>query len=47
MREFYSEAPRDAATGKKTRGAAVMKDRFIPKLFVRGDSVILVVRNPK
>ena len=47
VREFYSEAPRDAATGRKARGAPVMKDRYLPKLFVRGDSVILVVRNPK
>ena len=29
------------------KGAPVMKDRYLPKLFVRGDSVILVVRNPK
>jgi small nuclear ribonucleoprotein D2 len=47
VREFYSEAPRDEKTGKKTKGAPVMKDRYLPKLFVRGDSVILVVRNPK
>ena len=32
--------------GKK-RGQPVNKDRFIPKLFLRGDSVILILRNPK
>jgi small nuclear ribonucleoprotein D2 len=27
--------------------APVNKDRFISKLFVRGDSIIMVLRNPK
>jgi hypothetical protein len=31
------------AGGKKP----INKDRFIPKMFLRGDSVILVLRNPK
>ena len=30
----------------KSRGTAVNKDRYISKMFVRGDSVILVVSNP-
>jgi hypothetical protein len=35
-------------TGKGTKGAKpVNKDRFISKMFLRGDSVILVLRNPK
>ena len=35
-------------TGKGQKKAApVHKDRFITKLFLRGDSVILVLRNPK
>ena len=35
-------------TGKGKKGSTpVNKDRFIPKLFLRGDSVILVLRNPK
>ncbi len=35
-------------TGKGKKGSTpVNKDRFIPKLFIRGDSVILVLRNPK
>ena len=36
---------------KKGKGAAgskpVNKDRFISKMFLRGDSVIMVLRNPK
>ena len=35
-------------TGRGKKGSKpVNKDRFIPKLFLRGDSVILVLRNPK
>lgn len=30
----------------KARGAAVNKDRYVSKLFLRGDSVILIVSNP-
>ncbi len=33
--------------GKKTaRGVAVNKDRYVSKMFLRGDSVILIVYNP-
>jgi small nuclear ribonucleoprotein D2 len=31
----------------KKGSPAVNKDRYVPKLFVRGDSVILILRNPK
>lgn len=31
--------------GKK-RGTAVNKDRYVSKMFLRGDSVIIVVSNP-
>jgi len=41
VREFWTEVP------KSGKGAAVNKDRFISKMFLRGDSVILVLRNPK
>jgi small nuclear ribonucleoprotein (snRNP)-like protein len=35
-------------TGKgKKKAKPVNKDRFISKLFLRGDSVIIVLRNPK
>uniref|UniRef100_A0A7S3J5N0 Small nuclear ribonucleoprotein Sm D2 n=1 Tax=Euplotes harpa TaxID=151035 RepID=A0A7S3J5N0_9SPIT len=42
--EMWTEMP------KKTKGAKtkpVNKERFINKLFLRGDSVILVIKNPK
>ncbi len=42
---FCAQVPR---TGKGQKKATpVHKDRFITKLFLRGDSVILVLRNPK
>ena len=30
----------------RTRGMAINKDRYISKMFLRGDSVILIVSNP-
>lgn len=45
VKEMWTEVPR---TGKGVKKAQpVHKDRFITKLFLRGDSVILVLRNPK
>jgi small nuclear ribonucleoprotein D2 len=44
VKEMWTEAPR---TGKgKKRARPVHRERFIPKMFLRGDSVILVLRNP-
>jgi small nuclear ribonucleoprotein D2 len=44
VREMWTEAPK---TGKgKKKAKPVNKDRFISKMFLRGDSVILVLRNP-
>lgn len=31
---------------KKSKGKPVNKDRFISKMFLRGDSVVIVLRNP-
>lgn len=31
----------------KQKGHPINKDRFINKLFLRGDSVILVLKNPQ
>ena len=42
VQEVWTEMPRK---GKK--GAAVTKSRFIPKMFLRGDSVIYILKNPK
>uniref|UniRef100_A0A0K0EU86 Small nuclear ribonucleoprotein Sm D2 n=2 Tax=Strongyloides TaxID=6247 RepID=A0A0K0EU86_STRVS len=44
VRELWTETPK---TGKgKKKGQAIAKDRFISKMFLRGDSVILVLKNP-
>ena len=40
VKEIWTEVPRSGA-GKK--GRAVNKDRFVSKMFLRGDSVILVL----
>ena len=45
VKEMWTEVPK---TGKgKRRAKPVNKDRFISKMFLRGDSVIIVLRNPK
>ena len=44
VREWWTEVPK---TGKGTKKAqAVNRDRFISKMFLRGDSVVLVIPNP-
>ena len=44
VKEMWTEQSKG---GKgKSRGAAVNKDRYISKMFLRGDSVILIVSNP-
>merc|ERR1712083_1178022 len=42
--EMWTETPK-VGKGKK-KAAQVNKDRFISKMFLRGDSVVLVLRNP-
>jgi small nuclear ribonucleoprotein D2 len=43
--EMWTEIPK---TGKGKKGSRpVNKDRFVNKMFLRGDSVVLVLRNPK
>ncbi|KJE94274.1 small nuclear ribonucleoprotein sm d2 [Capsaspora owczarzaki ATCC 30864] len=44
VREFWTEGTR-AGKGK-TKSKPVNKDRFISKLFLRGDSVIIILPNP-
>ena len=41
VKEMWTELPKKAKGKKKSKPVA--RDRFIPKLFVRGDSVILVI----
>jgi small nuclear ribonucleoprotein D2 len=43
VKEMWTEVPRTAKGKKSAR--PVNKDRFISKMFLRGDSVILVLRN--
>lgn len=42
-REIWTESVK---TGKKGSAKYINKDRFISKLFVRGDSVILILKSP-
>lgn len=44
VKEMWTEQPK-SGKGKKG-GKPVNKDRFVSKMFLRGDSVILVLRNP-
>ncbi|CAM9325245.1 unnamed protein product [Sphacelaria rigidula] len=44
VKEMWTEQPK---TGKgKKKAKAVNKDRYVSKMFLRGDSVVLVLRNP-
>ena len=42
--EIWTEMPKK---GKGKRAKPVNRERFISKMFLRGDSVIMVIRNPK
>lgn len=42
VKEFWTEPQRKGATGDP-----IQRDRRFGKLFVRGDSVIIVVKNPE
>lgn len=44
VKEMWTEYPKSSKGGK---AKPIKKDRFISKMFLRGDSVILVLRNPK
>lgn len=44
VKEMWTETPR-LGKGKK-KAKSVNRDRFVSKMFLRGDSVVLVVRNP-
>ncbi|CAL8081119.1 unnamed protein product [Orchesella dallaii] len=44
VKEMWTEVPRSGKGRKKAK--AVNKDRFISKMFLRGDSVVLVLKNP-
>ena len=44
VKEMWTETPKSGKGAKKSK--PVNKDRYISKLFIRGDTVILVRRNP-
>ena len=44
VKEMWTETPKKGKNKGKRK--AVNRDRFISKMFLRGDSVILVLRNP-
>ncbi|KAN0001013.1 hypothetical protein ACTFIZ_001460 [Dictyostelium cf. discoideum] len=44
VKEIWTEVPKTAKGKKKAK--PINKDRFISKMFLRGDSVILVLKNP-
>ncbi|KAI9099859.1 hypothetical protein DFS34DRAFT_579124 [Phlyctochytrium arcticum] len=43
VKEMWTETPRSGKGAKKAK--PINKDRFISKMFLRGDSVVLVLRN--
>lgn len=44
VQEMWTEMPKK---GKGARARPQNRERYIPKLFLRGDSVIIVIKNPK
>ena len=42
--EIWTEMPK---SGKGKRAKPMNRERYISKMFLRGDSVILVIKNPK
>ena len=45
VKEMWTETSKGGKDSHR-RGTTMNKDRYISKLFLRGDSVILMVRNP-
>ena len=45
VKEMWTETSKGGSS-HAPRGTAVNKDRYVSKMFLRGDSVILIVRNP-
>ena len=42
--EIWTEMPKK---GKGKRAKPINRERYISKMFLRGDSVIMVIKNPK
>lgn len=45
VKEMWTEVPTTSKGSKKSQ--PINRDRFISKMFLRGDSVIVVLRNPR
>ena len=45
VKEMWTETSKGGKSAKN-RGTAVNKDRYVSKMFLRGDSVVLIVSNP-
>jgi len=45
VKEMWTEVPKSGKGKKKAQ--PINRDRFISKMFLRGDSVIVVLRNPR
>ena len=46
VKEMWTEYSKGGKALKNKRGTAINKDRYVSKMFLRGDSVILVLKNP-
>jgi small nuclear ribonucleoprotein D2 len=46
VKEMWTEYSKGGKARSNSRGMAINKDRYVSKMFLRGDSVILVVSNP-
>lgn len=46
VKEMWTEMPKTKGDKKKTATRPINKERYISKLFVRGDSVIIVLKCP-
>ena len=43
---MWTETSKGGKGRQKVHGQTMNKDRFVSKIFLRGDSVILIVSNP-
>ena len=47
VKEMWTEYSKGGKkNGRAARGQSMNKDRYVSKMFLRGDSVILVLKNP-
>ena len=46
VKEMWTETSKGGKGANNKRGTAINKDRYVSKMFLRGDSVILIVSNP-